>query len=314
MSKVREALEKAKRERMRASADDRQTPERKAAKPARADDTSAKRVQPSKRDEPRAQDEPNLRQIRVDIDALRREGMVAPENQEHHLANEYRQIKRPLISNVLGRGGTEVPRANLIAVMGSVPSEGKTFTCLNLALSIAREKDWRVLLVDCDTPKPRLSTVFGLRGEPGILDLLRKPELSITDVLLTTDIPGLSIIPAGRQDDHATELLASRRMEAVAEELSSADPSRVVLFDTSPLLLTAESSAVASHVGQIVVVVRAGHTTQNQLQQAVGKLDQKKAIGLVLNQSEVGIDALGYGYPYGYGTQYGSQPDAAHFD
>lgn len=255
--------------------------------------------------------------IEIDRNALRQAGLLAPESQEWRILEEYRQIKRPLLGKAAGRTGVPIPRPNLVAVTSALPGEGKTFTCINLSISIAREKDWHTLLIDGDVAKPHVTSLFGLAGEPGLLDCLRDPSMTPERCTIATDIPGLSILPAGRKDDYTDELLASERMEKIIQHLSSADPRRMVLFDTSPLLATTQSAVIAALVAQIVVVVKAGSTTHEQVRHAVGKLDPEKAIGLVLNQAELGADRLAYGGQYGYGfgfpdrAQSGSTADAA---
>jgi exopolysaccharide/PEP-CTERM locus tyrosine autokinase len=248
--------------------------------------------------------------IEIDRAALRQAGLLAPESQEWRILEEYRQIKRPLLAKAAGRAGLPIPRANLVAVTSAVPGEGKTFTCINMSISIAREKDWRVLLVDADVAKPHVTSLFGLGDEPGLLDCLRDPSLTIEQCTIATDIPGLSILPAGRRDDYTDELLASERMELVIQRLAGADPRRLVMFDTSPLLATTQAAVVAAHVAQIVVVVKAGSTTHEQARHAIGKLDPEKAIGLVLNQAQLGADRLAYGGQYGYGSDFPDRPQA----
>jgi protein-tyrosine kinase len=255
------------------------------------------------------------RYVEVDHEALLEAGLLAPENQALRLADEYRQVKRPLLANARGRNGVQTPRGTLIMVTSAVPNEGKTFTCINLSLSISKEKDWRVLLVDGDVAKRHVSRVFGLEDQPGLLDILRTPRLSAEDCVVPTDVAGLYLLPAGQPDEHAAELLASARMERVAEQLAERDPRRIVLFDSPPLLVTSEAPVLATHVGQIVVVVKAAHTTHQQVQHAVGKLDPDKAISLVLNQAEFGDESLSHGGHYGYGRYgyygYGAQSSSA---
>jgi protein-tyrosine kinase len=237
--------------------------------------------------------------IRVDRNALRSEGLMPPEHQERALADQYRQIKRPLIGNALGGGGiAKLPHGQLIMLASAVPGEGKTFTSINLALSMALEKDVSVLLVDADVAKPHISRTFGVEQEPGLLDLLREESAHVDSFVIPTDVPGLSILPAGRRSDTATELLASRRMQQVAHSLAERDPSRITLIDSPPLLLTSEARAVSQSVGQIVVVVRAGITPQQAVLDGIGYLGEGKFIGLVLNQSTVSAPG---GYYYGYG-------------
>jgi exopolysaccharide/PEP-CTERM locus tyrosine autokinase len=238
--------------------------------------------------------------VKIDRQALRAQGLLPPEHQERGLSDQYRQIKRPLIANAIGRGGVEkLPRGQLILVASAMPGEGKTFTSLNLALSLALEKDVSVLLIDADAPKPHLDRVLGVEDEPGLLELLRGEEsLDPESFIIPTDVPGLAMLPIGRATESTTELLASHRMDQIMQQLADNDPMRIAVIDSPPLLLTSESRVLAEAAGQIVLVVRAGHTPQQSVLDAISHLGEGKSIGLVLNQS---TDAAPAGYYYGYG-------------
>jgi protein-tyrosine kinase len=244
--------------------------------------------------------------IHVDEHALRAAGLVPPEHQQRALADQYRQIKRPLISQAIGRGAPRMPRGQLIMMASAMPGEGKTFTSINLAMSMALEKDVSVLLVDADVAKPHISRIFGVENEPGLLDVLRDPASNVEAMILPTDVPGLSILPSGRRSETATELLASHRMEETVSYLASSDPSRIVLIDSPPLLLTSESRVLAHCVGQVVIVVRADSTPQQAVLDAIDHLDEGKAVSLVLNQSKTSNP----GYYYGFGDATNPPPSA----
>jgi protein-tyrosine kinase len=248
------------------------------------------------------------RTIVIDQDALRIAGLLPPSHQERELAQQFRQIKRPLINNALGRGVVAVPQGNLIMVASAVPGEGKTFTSLNLALSMRLEEDGTVLLVDGDVVNPRISRILGVENEPGLLDVVRDPGVSPGSVILATDVPGLSFLPAGRPDTNATELLASARMRDVVALLGGHDATRMVLFDSAPLMLTTESQALAQVVGQILVVVRADQTPQHVVLEAIETLHEDKTVSLVLNQS---MEQPHAGYYYQYGSSAGPRENAS---
>jgi protein-tyrosine kinase len=248
------------------------------------------------------------RTLVMNQDALRVAGLLPPTHQERELAQQFRQIKRPLINNALGRGVVPVPQGNLVMVASAVPGEGKTFTSLNLALSMRLEEDVTVLLVDGDVVNPRISRILGVESEPGLLDVVRDPGVSPGSTILATDVPGLSFLPAGRPDANATELLASTRMRDVIALLGGHDATRVVLFDSAPLLLTTESQALAQVVGQILLVVRADQTAQHVVLEALETLGEGKPISLVLNQSMTQPHA---GYYYQYGSSAGPREKAS---
>lgn len=240
--------------------------------------------------------------IRVDRGALRTAGLIPPEKQERRLANEYRHIKRPLIAAALGKGTVPLPNGHLIMVASALPGDGKTFTSMNLALSMALEKDVSVLLVDADVAKPHISTTFGVAKELGLVDALADSQMDIESLVVPTDVPGLSILPAGRANETATELLASDRMVQIVTTLARANARRIVVFDSPPLLLTSESRALADVVGQIVLVVRAGATSKSAVTDALALLGDDKPVGIVLNQAIMGSADSYYGYNYGYGN------------
>jgi receptor protein-tyrosine kinase len=187
-----------------------------------------------------------------------------------------------------------------------VPGEGKSFTSLNLALSIAREKDLQVVLIDADVAKRQLSDMLGVKAERGLIDVLSDEYLELEDVVIRTEVPSLSVVPAGRLSDQATELLSSGRMERIVDDLAARVPNRIVVMDSPPVLLTTEARALAEIAGQIILVVRAGITEQHVVKDAISQLQGRTQISLVLNQS---TSLPSQGYYYGYGEQHG-QPAA----
>ncbi len=247
------------------------------------------------------------RYIEIDLEGLQAGGIVDPRStQRDQLAEEYRRIKRPLLKHVRGESASAaaIQHPNLVMVTSSVAGEGKTFTSINLALSIAMEKDMTVLLVDADVAKPEVTKRLGIQAEKGLTDVLLDDEIWLADVLIRTNIPKLSVLPAGRPHPHATELLASAAMKELADEMSSRYPDRVIIFDSPPLLLTSEARVLAGLMGQILVVVEESRTPQPLVQEALNTIDGTEVVGLVLNKAHhhVGGELYGaYGYGYGYG-------------
>jgi protein-tyrosine kinase len=224
------------------------------------------------------------RRVLINRTALQSEGLVPPEHQARQIMQQFRQIKRPLIANAMRPANGQGAQATQIMVASALPGEGKTFTALNLALCLAQEKDLQVVLVDADVLKPQLSRVFGIELEVGLLDALRDNSLDPASIVRHTDVPNLAVVSAGHRTENTTELLASSRMEQVAQALGSVRDRRIVVFDTSPLLLTTESQALANVAGQVVLVVRAESTPQQTVMDAVTHLPNRGAVSLVLNQ------------------------------
>ena len=255
---------------------------------------------------------PRRARINMDWEALRESGVLAPLEEDERIARQIRDIKRPLIAHAFGKRATSVENGNLIMVTSAVAGEGKTFISFNLARSMAGERDHSVLLVDADVAKPHTSTLLGLEDAVGLLDLLEDGDAGLETAIVETDVPGLSILPAGKRRHHSTELLASFRMEQLARKLVSLDRSRVVLFDSPPLLQTSESKVLAEHVGQIVFVVCANKTPKGAVAEAVISLGEERAVNFVLNKATTNSLVTRYGsYGSGYGYGYGGPAPAS---
>ncbi|MCG5512109.1 XrtA-associated tyrosine autokinase [Ectothiorhodospira shaposhnikovii] len=241
------------------------------------------------------------RYVALNLAHLREQGFITANSERNHVSEEFRMIKRPLLANAFGRGAELVDQGNLIMVTSAKSGEGKTFTAINLAMSIAMEMDKTVLLVDADVGRARVHHVLGTPQGPGLIDLLLDKDLDVGDVIIKTNVPKLRVIPMGRYHPHSNELLASEDMLRLTRELAERYPDRVVIFDSPPLLLTSESVVVAGLVGQIVFVVESSRTLQGTVKDALAMLDTSKPIGLVLNKVRRTLGNYGYGYGYGYG-------------
>jgi exopolysaccharide/PEP-CTERM locus tyrosine autokinase len=245
--------------------------------------------------------------VKLDLSGLKDAGLVDPlSKQINRTTEEFRRIKRPLLMNVRGEGASVVPNANMIMVTSALAGEGKTFTSINLAMSIAIEMDKTVLLVDADVAKPDVTARLGVEAEKGLIDVLLDDGLTLSDVLLRTDIPKLTLLPSGSRHVHSTELLASERMRQLTLELSSRYSDRIVIFDSPPLLLASEARVLAGLMGQVVMVVEESITRQNAVKEAVEMLQDNEIVGIVMNKGkrssgDEGYGGYGYGYGYGYG-------------
>jgi protein-tyrosine kinase len=238
------------------------------------------------------------KKIDLDYEALSRIGHIVPHSGNKVLEEEYRIIKRPVIRNALGKGAVPIEHGNLVSISSSLPSEGKTFTALNLALSIATELDSTVLLIDGDVLKYSLSRLLGIEKELGLIDLLVSQKCDVSDVIIHTQMPKLKLIGAGTRSEKSTELLASAEMERLLDELARRYSDRIIIFDSPPLLATSEAAVLNHHMGQILVVVEAGQTPVEAIKDSLSRLDQEKAIGLILNKSREGKGANYYGTYY----------------
>jgi exopolysaccharide/PEP-CTERM locus tyrosine autokinase len=241
------------------------------------------------------------RTVTIDLGKLEADGYITPDATRTATADEFRVIKRPLIANASGKSAAPIRNGNLIMVTSSLPNEGKTFTAVNLAISMAIELDRTVLLVDADVARPSLPKLLGLPATKGLLDVLQDKSVDIARVLLHTNIAKLSILPGGGQTARATEILASDAMSRLLEEMARRYADRIIIFDAPPILPTTEARVLASQMGQIVFVVQAETTRQSDVNSALAAIEACPVKLLVLNM--VGSKAQGaYGYGYGYGS------------
>jgi protein-tyrosine kinase len=247
--------------------------------------------------------------VRIPFKELRELGMLTPAIPRSAIAEEYRTIKRPLLVNIAGDAVTPaIPHGNLIMVTSALEGDGKTFSSICLALSIAMEREKNVLFVDADTAKAEAGRMLGVPStSPGLIDVLENENARVSDFILPTNVEKLRILPAGGLHTHANELLASARMHKLMLQLSEEDPNRVIVFDSPPLLLTTEAAVLASFMGQIVFVVSSDSTPQHAVTQAIEHIGEDKMVGMVLNRARKRTNPYSYytyeyrGGPYGYG-------------
>ena len=229
---------------------------------------------------PQTQSAAMSRTVHIDLDMLATKGMVTPEQPRSAIAEEFRVIKRPLLRNATDVGPARIDNANLIMVTSAMPGEGKTFSAINLAISMAMELDYTVLLVDADVSRPSVFRQLGLPPERGLMDVL--------------------------PHQRATELLASENMNRLLKQIASRYSDRIVVFDSPPLLVTTESRVLATHMGQVVLVVESERTTHSSVKQALATIESCPIKLMMLNKSRHSGPGSYYGYGYGYG--YGEKP------
>ena len=238
----------------------------------------------------------------IDLAELRDLGYVVPDAPATATAEEFRIVKRQLLINAMARGENEIRNGNLILVCSAQPNEGKTFCATNLALSIASERDLTVLLVDADFAKPEILSTLGLEGGKGLIDVIADPTLDLSDCLIRTNIENLSVLPAGRQHNLTTELLASERMGDMVEEIAKRYSDRIVIFDSPPALASSAASVLAMHVGQVMFVVEAENTRETELRDGLSMMNGCEHVQILLNKVRYAGVGRRFGTYYGYGS------------
>ena len=243
---------------------------------------------------------PSGKVVEIDLARLSALGFITAGGARSVVAEQFRLIKRPLIKRAFSPENSVANPGNLIMVTSALPGEGKTFCAINLAMSIAMEMDHTVLLVDADVSRPSILKTLGIETDGGLMDILLERNVNIADVLLKSNVDTLTILPSGKSNKNATELLASHAMSMLLKEIAYRYPDRIVIFDSPPLLLTSSAHALASQMGQIVVVVEAETTSQHAVQTSLKQLEGCSNVNLVYNKSRVfpGQESYGYGEYY----------------
>jgi protein-tyrosine kinase len=242
----------------------------------------------------------STRKVDLDLNRMRDMGMVTAAGGRTLLVEDFRIIKRPLLKRAFAERAPGETPGNLIMITSSLPGEGKTYCAINLAMSIAMELDHTVLLVDADVARPSILRTLGLPAQRGLMDILLDDKIDLSDVMLRTNVDTLSILPAGTSTARATELLASQAMSSFVTEIANRYPDRIVIFDSPPLLLTSEAHVLATHMGQIVLVVEAETTTQHAVKESLRQLEGCSNVNIIYNKTREfpGIEET-YDYHYG---------------
>jgi len=271
----------------------------------------ADRAVPEPRPEPAPEPKPVPRSLlpavteakaQVDRKSLGERGFIVPDSPAGPLAEEFRIVKRQLLLGMGAGSPVAADKRRTVLVCSAQPDEGKTFCAVNLALSLAGEREMEVLLVDADFPKPEVLSILGLEAQgAGFVDALADPSLDSERLVIRTDIGGLSVLPAGRYENDVPELLASERTAKVLERLTEGRPRRIVIFDSPPALMASAAAALAAHVGQLMLVVRADQTNEADLKEAAGLLSGCPQISLLLNGTGFAATGRRFGSYYGYG-------------
>ena len=238
----------------------------------------------------------------IDRETLLKAGLIVAEGRASGIAEEFRLIKHELLADIDKRAGLSEERRRSVLICSAQPRAGKTFCAINLALSLAGERDVEVLLVDADFPKPDLLATLGIADDgPGLVDMLADPGSDPEEFVIRTDVEGLSVLPAGRKTNNVPELLASDRTREVLAKLVAGDRRRIILFDSPPALMASHATVLAGHVGQALVIVRADQTTEADLRETIGLLRGCGRIGLILNGAGLAVTGRKFGAYDGYG-------------
>ena len=210
--------------------------------------------------------------------------------QQSYEAEQFKILRNSILFPVSGK----VPKS--ILVTSALPGEGKSFVAANLAVSIALNIDKHVLLMDCDIRKPDIHRQFGIGRVAGLNEYLtQKRELA--SLLVRTAVDRLTILPGGEPSQSPSELLSSQRMAELIEEVKHRYPDRLIVIDSPPTNLAAETGFLARQVDGILVVAKHGKTPRQDVTELLELLGSDKILGVVLNRVDMALKRK-YGYNY----------------
>jgi protein-tyrosine kinase len=230
--------------------------------------------------------EPPVATAPISLAQLRSAGLIADSGGRSRLAEELWLVQRQVLRLAFGARDGAAATPNLLMVTSTRPDEGKTFTALNLAGSIARQGDHPVLLIDADVKQQSLSDQMGQRDRLGLLDLVNDPTLDPGHALLATAIDGLCFLPIGRTRPAGSDLLSGRHATRLLQGLAQRNRDRLVMLDISPCLATSDPAALAPVAGQILFVVEAERTQRREVENALDLLQECRTITLLLNKMQ----------------------------
>lgn len=237
---------------------------------------------------PASVETPNLRES---IQFYTRTKMVVPDRShlEKHrvipflddptIIDRYNILRTQLLNRTRDKGH------NAIMITSVLDGEGKTITAINMAVSIAREVKQTVLLVEADLRNPKIDKYLGCNVGTGLSDYLQG-DVPVSDLLVNPGFAKMIVLPGGRPIADSTEFMGSPKMEQLVKEMKTRYPDRYVLFNCPPLLSVADPMIFASYVDGIILVVEAGRTPRDQIRAAIGLLEGRNIVGLVLNKAE----------------------------
>ena len=245
----------------------------------------------------------------IDYAFLARQGFYTPREEPQRLALEMRAIKRRLLRRLdfkktggrrkpmTGEGLVASRQRNVVLTTSTRPAEGKTFTAINLALSLAIEDKIGTVLIDADVPRPKIMSHFGLSAGPGLTDLIARPgEVRLGDCLLRAQDAPLCLLPEGEQGGSGTDLFSREEAGQLIRDLSARFADRIVVIDAPPVLATPEATILARHCDEVCFVVEANGTPEPAVATALDEvLDVTERVSLVLNKCLVAESAIHYG-------------------
>ncbi|HEU20504.1 MAG TPA: exopolysaccharide biosynthesis protein [Deltaproteobacteria bacterium] len=276
MSKLRKALEKAKESRQHDDASYKEAPRQTASEsegmvimPERAShDTAVEKINPSYL---------QTKVCPIDFENLEKKRIISICH-GNMVADRIKILRTQILNHLREAGG------NTLLIASANSGEGRTVTAINLAIALSQQIDGTVLLVDSDLRNPSIHTLLGIDVTKGLSDYLRG-KAEIPELLINPGIPRLVILPGGKPLVNSSELLGAPKMKLLVKEMKERYADRIIIFDSSPLLDSADSMVLSRFIDGILIVVEAEKTTKEDLKRTLELLKERPVIGTVFNKA-----------------------------
>ena len=180
-----------------------------------------------------------------------------------------------------------------LAVVSPTPESGKTLISINLAISIAHQPQKTVILVDFDLRRPKVASYLGIHTENSMNEYLTG-KVPIQDVMFNPGIPRMVVIPTMRSVSKSAEILSTKKVAHLIQDLRDRYDSRIVIFDSPPVLNSDDAMVLLPQVDCILLVVANGMSTESEIEETLHHLPKEKLLGVVLNKVEVEAKAYYY--------------------
>jgi Mrp family chromosome partitioning ATPase len=240
-------------------------------------------------------------QVTISPTSLAANGIVLPSSGLSRTVEEFRALKRHVLANAMRTADAANPAASrIILVTSARAGEGKTFTSVNLALALACEKDARVLLMDADAYRQSLMKYLGISAASGWLETVSGKSSGLDGVVLETNVPGFSVLPTGKETAQIPEIMSSRRMKELLDELVRQDARRFIIIDSLPCLTSTEPSILSALAGQTLFVVAAHQTSREDIEASLRLLNSSPSVNFILNKAAPALTEQFKGYGYAY--------------
>jgi exopolysaccharide/PEP-CTERM locus tyrosine autokinase len=229
--------------------------------------------------------EPKLFETTSETDSAMRkidERLITLTASSSPVAESFRRLRNKIIHP------TDGEPARSILVTSVLPEEGKSFICANLAIIMAQSMEQHALMVEADLRRPSIAGLFGLNNDRGLVNYLQDGQ-EIASLIQDTGYKKLSMIPCGPPPINPAELLDSKKMSAIIEELVKRYHDRFIIVDSPPMTAASEITVLANYVDGVILVVRSGKSRREQIKELVQLIGKKKILGVVFNAFEVNM-------------------------